>query len=244
MPVGNALLGTVLAVVALCGTAVFGASLSHLIATPKLYGDSFQINFTNPAYGTGGPAARLLSQLKHDPDVVGITEGVATEVLINKEPVGAVAGTSIRGKLLFSTVDGHLPNGPGEIGLGVATMHEVGAHLGSIVHVTVSLPSGGRRTSRFRIVSQISFPVLAGSLSLGIGAAMTTADTKTRRVHLVADLACADGRCSRPSTVVVNSSSSCPAREARRTSIATSRRTGLLPRFPSSQRHSSISERR
>ena len=39
-PVGPALLGTVFAVIALCGTGVFGASLSHLTATPKLFGDA------------------------------------------------------------------------------------------------------------------------------------------------------------------------------------------------------------
>ena len=48
VPVGSALLGTVLAVTALCGTAVFGASLSHLTATPRLYGAPFQLNFTDP----------------------------------------------------------------------------------------------------------------------------------------------------------------------------------------------------
>ena len=45
VPVRSALLGTVLAVTALCGTTVFGASLSHLTATPRLYGDDFQLNF-------------------------------------------------------------------------------------------------------------------------------------------------------------------------------------------------------
>ena len=49
MPVGSTLLGTVLAVVALCGTAVFGASLSHLTATPRLYGDPFQLNISDPS---------------------------------------------------------------------------------------------------------------------------------------------------------------------------------------------------
>ena len=48
VPVGSALLGTVFAVIALCGTGVFGASLSHLTATPRLYGDTFQLNFTDP----------------------------------------------------------------------------------------------------------------------------------------------------------------------------------------------------
>ena len=55
VPVGSALLGTVLAVVALCGTAVFGASLTHLTETPKLYGDPFQLNISNPNGGSTRP---------------------------------------------------------------------------------------------------------------------------------------------------------------------------------------------
>ncbi len=56
-PVGSALLGTVLAVVALCGTAVFGSSLSHLTATPTLYGDPFDLNISNPG-ANGAPTRR------------------------------------------------------------------------------------------------------------------------------------------------------------------------------------------
>ena len=63
VPVGTALVGTILAVMALCGTAVFGASLSHLTATPNLYGDAFQLNFS-PSQST---EAALLGQLEHDP---------------------------------------------------------------------------------------------------------------------------------------------------------------------------------
>ena len=87
----------------------------------------------------------------------------------------AIAGTAIRGRLLLSTVAGHLPNGDGQIGLGATTMRQVGAHLGSVVQVTVSLPSGLRRTVPFRVVSQVSFPVLGGEVSLGSGALFTIA---------------------------------------------------------------------
>ena len=54
-------------------------------------------------------------------------------------------------------------------------MRQVGAHVGSLVHVTVSSPSGGKRTAPFRVVSQVSFPVLGGAVSLGTGAVMTIA---------------------------------------------------------------------
>jgi hypothetical protein len=174
VPVGSALLGTVLAVVALCGTAVFGASLSHLTATPRLYGDTFQLNFTDET--SGGPAPGILASLEHDRAVTGITEGIALAgITVNKVLVGGIAGTAVRGRLLLSTVTGHLPSGDGQIGLGRTTLRQVGAHVGSIVHVTVSLPSGGRRTVPFQVVSLISFPVLGGTVSLGTGTAFTIA---------------------------------------------------------------------
>ncbi|MGO8864517.1 MAG: FtsX-like permease family protein [Acidimicrobiales bacterium] len=173
VPVGSALLGTVLAVMALCGTAVFGASLSHLTVTPRLYGDAFQLNFTDPAGGRPDPV--LLRSLEHNKAVNGITEGVATEISVNHVAVGAIAGTAIRGQLLLSTVSGHLPIADDQIGLGGTTMHQVGAHVGSLVHVTVLSASGARRTAPFRVVSQESFPVLGGDVGLGSGAVLTTA---------------------------------------------------------------------
>ncbi len=86
-----------------------------------------------------------------------------------------MAASPIRGGLLLSSVDGPVPNGDEQIGLGVTTMHQLGAHLGSIVDVTVASPSGGERTVPFRVVSRISFPVLGGVVGLGRGAALTIA---------------------------------------------------------------------
>lgn len=176
VPVGSAIIGTALAVIALCGTAVFGASLSHLTSTPRLYGDTFQMNISNPT-GGGAPDTALVDRLKHDPAVTGITQGIAPpEVLVDDVAVSPIAAAAIRGPLLLSTVEGHVPTGDGQIGLGATTMRQIGAHVGSVVRVTLSLPSGGKRTVPFRVVSQISFPVLGGGIvSLGRGAAFTIA---------------------------------------------------------------------
>ncbi|HEY5025997.1 MAG TPA: ABC transporter permease [Acidimicrobiales bacterium] len=172
VPVGSALLGTVLAVVALCGTLVFGASLAHLTSTPALYGEPFQLDLNT----SGGPAVpALLRGLEHDPAVTRITAGIGSgEITINdKVVVGALAETAVRGRPLFSTVDGHLPDGDGQVGLGAATMGQAGAHLGSVVSVTLSGPSGQKRSAFFRVVSQVSFPEIEGAVSLGNGALFT-----------------------------------------------------------------------
>jgi FtsX-like permease family len=171
VPVGAALTGTALAVAALCATGVFGASLSNLTATPRLYGAPFQLNISNPI---GGAPPGLLASLEHNKAVSGITKGFAAQVSVNNITVGAAVAMPIKGQVLLSTVSGHIPDGDGQIGLGATTMREAGAHLGSVVRVTVSSPSGGRRTVPFRVVSQISFPVLSG-LSLGTGSAFTKA---------------------------------------------------------------------
>jgi hypothetical protein len=170
VPVGTALLGMVLAVTALCGTAVFGASLSHLTATPKLYGESFQINFN---LVEGQPDPSLLRSLEHDPAVTGLTRGIANEISIGKVTVGAVAVAALRGTPLFTTVTGHLPQSVGQVALGASTMRQVGAHVGSVVPVTVTAPSGRKRTVAFEVVSQVAFPVLAGIAGLGTGALFT-----------------------------------------------------------------------
>jgi hypothetical protein len=212
VPVASALLGTVLAVTALCGTAVFGASLSHLTTTPRLYGDPFQINANN--VNSGGPDLTLLKSLEGDRSVTGITEGIAPPAIsINTVEVGDIAGTAIRGGLLLSAVEGHVPTGDGQIGLGATTMRQVGAHLGSVVHVAVSLPSGGKRTVPFRVVSQLSLPVLGGGIvSLGNGAAFTIAGYEAA--------ACPTG----------------PNQSACRKSVVDTNQGGLLVRFVSGAR--------
>jgi len=170
VPVRSALLGSVLAVIALCGTAVFGASLSHLTATPRLYGDDFQLNFPINE-GNRGWEPAILKRLAEDKRVSGITQGIAGFTAINNVSVGVIVGTAMRGQLLFSAVSGHLPTGTGEIGLGATTMRQVGAHVGSVVDFSIR-----NGTVPLRVVAEVSFPVLlAGSVSLGNGALLSTA---------------------------------------------------------------------
>ena len=174
VPVGTALFGTALAVMALCATAVFGASLSHLTATPALYGSDYQLTFSNSNGGPGNPTSEVAS-LEHDHSITGIMLAARDEVSINGHDVLAIAGKAVRGPLLLSVVDGRLPAGDDEMTLGATTLHQVGAHVGSVVRVTVQLPTGGTRTVPFRVVGTASFPSDAGLGGLGTGAAFTLA---------------------------------------------------------------------
>jgi ABC-type lipoprotein release transport system permease subunit len=172
-PVGTALFGTALAVMALCAVAVFGASLSHLTTTPALYGDDYQVLFANNAESGGNPATEVAS-LEHDKDITGIMTGSRAEISVNGTSVFAIVAKAVRGPLLLSTVSGRLPAGAGEIALGSTTLHQAGARVGSVVRVRVQQPSGGTRTARFSVVGVVSFPGQFGLGGLGTGAAMTS----------------------------------------------------------------------
>jgi len=171
IPVGAAFLGTILAVVALCGTLVFGASLSHLTTTPALYGDAYQLAFS---VVPGLPDPELLSALDRDKSITVIARTLTLQATIDKATVGVVAFAAVRGPLPLVTVKGHLPESDNQIGLGAATMRQVGAHVGSLINVTVSTPSGTKSTEPFRVVAQVPLPIIVGGYTgLANGALVT-----------------------------------------------------------------------
>jgi ABC-type lipoprotein release transport system permease subunit len=173
-PVGTALLGTMMAVAALCATAVFGASLTHLVSSPELYGAPFQAYFASD--GTPSSQAQVngpvLKSLKDDGVIAQITLGAFVEVNVNGRHVRTVAMTPVRGPALLSALDGRLPRGDRDIMLGVATMRATGARVGGTVRVTVADPDGTPHATTFHVIGRASLN--AGTGGLGNGAVMTT----------------------------------------------------------------------
>jgi hypothetical protein len=173
VPVGTAFTGTVLAVAALCCTTVFGASLSHLTSTPRLYGQPFR--FWLNSFGGSGPAQadQLVAGLRTQPDVTAITLGTSGSVTVNGIATDAIAGRPVRGGLLVSAVNGRVPLADNEVALGVNTMRQAGAHVGSTVHVTFPLANGRVAHSDYRVVGTASFPPDFGVVALTSGAVFT-----------------------------------------------------------------------
>ena len=186
VPVGTALLGMVLAVAALCATAVFAASLTRLISSPALYGAPFQAQFSNPGVGSGAAiTGPVLASLRRDPAIARITLATSANIDVNGHQVRAVAVTAVRGPALLSVVDGRLPRGDHEIMLGAATLRGIGARTGDTVRVTVTDRHGAVHQAQFRVAGRASFPPSFGTGGLGTGAAMT--------VSALADLQCPAG---------------------------------------------------
>jgi hypothetical protein len=174
VPVGSALTGSILAITALCATTVFGASLTHLTSTPALYGQAYdlQLSPSSPS-ASATQLAQLRSLIERDRGISDISLGTSASVGIGGQNVAAIAGQRIRGHLLLTTIDGRLPGARNEIALGAATLRQAGAHIGSLIRVTVPGPRGGIRAAFYRVVGTIVFPPGLSTGGPGRGASFT-----------------------------------------------------------------------
>jgi hypothetical protein len=152
---------------------VFSASLGHLLATPRLYGVTWDANVGSPIGAELTPVATIVA---HDPDVAAWSVGNSNApVRVNGISVGGIAMNSGRGpSLMAAPVEGRLPRGPGEITLGTRTLAVTHTHVGGTV--PVSYLSQG--PVRFRIVGTAIFPALSDGLGLGQGAAFTVSGAR------------------------------------------------------------------
>ncbi len=173
IPVGSALLGSVLAVTALCATGVFGSSLNHLTTTPSLYGQPFDAWFSPANLSGPEQATKMLADIESQRAVIAVTAGISGDITVNGTTVDALAGQPIRGPLLLTPINGRLPAASDEIALGASTLRQVGASVGSLVHVVTPLSRGGSRAASFRVTGATAFPPDFGTGGLGTGAVTT-----------------------------------------------------------------------
>jgi hypothetical protein len=171
-PVATALLGAVLAVTALCGTAVFGSSLAHLDATPSLFGDSYQvIIYGTPGNGPGGfiGGQSLVKELERHRGIDQITLVTGAPISINGVSIQAATYRSVRGSALVEPVTGRLPVHDGEIALGSSTIRRIGASVGGVVRVRFKSPSGRAPSASLRVVGTVVLPTGVGDGEVGLG---------------------------------------------------------------------------
>ncbi len=172
VPVGSALLGSVLAVTALCATAVFGASLTHLTSTPTLYGQPYDEWFSVNQTGYSSQNIQMLASLERARGIADITAGIVGNATINGVAVSGVAAQSLRGPMLATATSGHLPKGGAEVALGATTLRQLGVHVGSRVRVSIAR-SISKKPSSFRVVGTVVFSPGLTSGGLGTGAVFT-----------------------------------------------------------------------
>jgi putative ABC transport system permease protein len=158
VPVSSAVVGSVLAVAALCGAVVFGSSLTRLTTAPALYGQGFDAWFSANTTGTPAQNDQLLAALER-PGIAGVLAGVSGAVTIDGTLVDALGGQSVRGPYLMTTSTGVAPETPDQVLLGIKTMHELGVHIGSTVRVDFASSGAARgQGRRFTVVGTTVLP--------------------------------------------------------------------------------------
>ena len=152
-PARPSISGTVVALVILIGSLVFGASLSNLVSHPALYGWTWDTELlAGSGYGNIPlPQARQL--LGHDPDIAAWSGAYFGSVEINRHSVPVIATTNAR--VSPPILAGHAVAGPAQIVLGPETLALVGAHVGGTVRVF-----NGKTTLIMRVAGTATMPAI------------------------------------------------------------------------------------
>jgi Na+-transporting methylmalonyl-CoA/oxaloacetate decarboxylase gamma subunit len=175
VPVRSALVGMTIALAALVAAFVFGASLLHLVDTPRLYGQSWDREVD---LQFGSVPARFLNT------VVSSQRGVASYAIGNYAPFGTldIAGVQVpaigidssRGSFL-TLLEGLAPAAQDEIALGARTLQMLHLRTGQSLKVTIN-----GHTHAMHIVGEAVFAAFSrGSFDatdLGNGAALVASD--------------------------------------------------------------------
>ena len=175
VPVRSALAGTTLALAAVTGAVVFGASFLGLVGTPHLYGQNWsqqldlQVGSVPASTGT-----RVLARISGLNQYAGGNYGqvsVAAPGSGSGTTVPAIGIDQLHGSGFLTLLTGRAPAGPRQIALGPRTLRALGLHVGQRVQV-----SANGRTSLMRIVGSAVFAAFSvgggSSTDLGTGAAV------------------------------------------------------------------------
>jgi hypothetical protein len=174
---------TALAVAAIAATATFGANLSRLVNTPRLYGQSWDL--TADAQFSPLQPAQIAKIVGRQSGVTEWTFGTHVDVTAAGRIIPGVAlMTTTRTPVSPTVVVGRPALGPDEISLGTKTLADLHRHVGQTV--VVRLPNIGTRVPParpMRIVGRSVFPFFGeGSFTptgLGVGAQVTESALST-----------------------------------------------------------------
>lgn len=170
VPVRSAVASAAVGVAALSAAIVFASSLSHLLASPALYGVTWDAAVTNNA-GTGtGP---VVATVKRDRQVAAWATGWTGARLRAGRTEFEVIVPTVPNDMSFvlPPATGRLPRSSQEIALGTKTLRQLHARVGATIPVSVTVPNAPVRS--MTIVGTTVFPTLSDALGLGTGAALT-----------------------------------------------------------------------
>jgi ABC-type antimicrobial peptide transport system permease subunit len=177
VPMRTALAGVAIAITALCGALTFGANLSRLVSTPKLYGQGWDV--TADAQFAPLQQADIAAVLRNEPGVTAWTFGEHGDLMIDGKQVAAVGLIPTPSPLVAPAVtQGRAATNADEIALGTRTLSASRLHVGDSVTVSIATEGSGDAKPRpMHIVGTSVFPFFGrGSFTptgLGTGAQLS-----------------------------------------------------------------------
>lgn len=172
VPVRSAVVGLVLALVALVASMTFASSFQHLVTTPELVGFTFDTGAGNPF------APPMRDEVKplfaEDPGLENVAAGNFSNQVRMVGPTGEDIAVNawgleqVKGSQHPPTSEGSWPGTEGEVALGARTMRQLGVGIGD----TVTVSAGGTQTD-LEVVGKAVFPDFGFGPGLGEGAGMT-----------------------------------------------------------------------
>lgn len=167
VPVRTGIAGVTLGVITLVGAVTFGASLAHLLATPALYGQTWDVELAtyDDVMATQGVAA-----LEEDRRVEGVVVGdFRAAFAVAGERVDGFVIDAATGDMAPPILEGRRPEGGDEIVLGTRTLRSLGLDVGDTVPVARFAAAARDGTVPMRIVGRAVFPVFGEVGRLGDG---------------------------------------------------------------------------
>ncbi len=160
----STLAAAITAVVAISAAVVVSSSLAHLLSTPALYGQNWNLEL-----GEGGsPQTTTADWLHGAPSVAAYAQGAtATSLQINGEQVGVQSMSPGRGRVTPTVARGRAPTSADEILLAHQTLADLHVSIGSWVTAR-----RGHLSQRFKVVGEGLLPP-SSTNGLGDGAAVT-----------------------------------------------------------------------
>jgi ABC-type lipoprotein release transport system permease subunit len=171
VPVRTTLAGVALGVGALVAALTFGASLTHLLDSPRHYGLTWDLQLADPSDETF--ADRAVASLRDDPRVeaVGVGSSGSAVVEVDGRRVDAISLDSVEGDLSLPILAGRAPQGPDEVALGARTARALGVEIGDTIGVAIP----GGQALEMRVVGRAVFPSVGAASRLGEGLVATVA---------------------------------------------------------------------
>jgi ABC-type lipoprotein release transport system permease subunit len=179
VPVRTTIGAAAIGIAAVLAALTFGAGLSHLAATPRLYGWNWSTMIEpggeDPATAES-VASKIDEVLALSPLVAGWSKASLSEARLNDLAVVTVGIDPLRGKVFPSVALGRAPRNDSEVALGSVTMRKLGVAVGD----TVTARATDGTSQRLKVVGRVVLPGLGNypgsdKTALGEGAVMTRA---------------------------------------------------------------------